>query len=139
MAPIKDLDTLIRCMKPERMDGKYYFATVDASDMMSLLSYLQDIVCVFREGEGLTLIFSEDIREEMKGMSEKSIEGPFAMITLQVESNLHAVGFLARITEALAKEGIAVNAVSAYTHNHLFVDYAKAEKAVSALEKLSGL
>jgi hypothetical protein len=43
---------------------------------------------------------------------------------------------LAKITTALAKEGISVNAFSAYYHDHLFVPYDRKEDAMAALAEL---
>ncbi len=59
------------------------------------------------------------------------------MITLNVHSSLHAVGFLAAITTHLAQAGIAVNPVSAYRHDHLFVPDDRADEALGLLLQLS--
>jgi len=79
----------------------------------------------------------EEVKEEMGEITDEKIEGPFALITLKVHSDLMAVGFLAKITEALAKEGISVNAFSAYFHDHLLVPYGKKEGALKTLKGLS--
>ena len=57
----------------------------------------------------------------------------FKRITLNVHSSLAAVGFLARITEVLAAQGFSVNVVSAYYHDHLFI---QSDQAKAALETL---
>jgi hypothetical protein len=59
------------------------------------------------------------------------------LITLNVHSDLSAIGFLARITGALAESGISVNAVSAYYHDHLFVPINAAKRAIIILNGLS--
>jgi hypothetical protein len=63
---------------------------------------------------------------------------PSRMITLNVHSALEAVGFLARITTALAAEGIGVNPVAAFYHDHLFVPEDRAEDALAILRRLAG-
>jgi hypothetical protein len=58
------------------------------------------------------------------------------MITLDINSRLEAVGFLAAITARLAADGIAANPVSAFHHDHLFVPEICAEEAMAILEKM---
>ena len=62
---------------------------------------------------------------------------PCRMITLEIHSALDAVGFLAAVTTALAREGIGVNPVAAYHHDHLFVPHDRAEDAMRALQDLA--
>lgn len=134
---VSDLSELLKSMEPKATGGKYHIATVGSSQLMALANYLDYILCIFLEDEGLTIVFSEDIKEQVGGMSGKEVVGPFALITLTVHSDLMAVGFLAKITEALAREKISVNVFSAYHHDHLLVPFDKKEKAMKALEKLS--
>jgi hypothetical protein len=47
------------------------------------------------------------------------------------------VGFLAAVTARLADAGIAVNAVSAFYHDHLFVPESRAEEAFGLLQNMS--
>ena len=58
------------------------------------------------------------------------------IITLTVHSDLETVGFLSTITGELAKNGIGVNVVSAYYHDHLFVRVEKAEAALKVLKQI---
>ncbi|MBD3210430.1 ACT domain-containing protein [Candidatus Micrarchaeota archaeon] len=48
-----------------------------------------------------------------------------------------AVGFLAKITQALAEKKISVNAFSAYHHDHLFVPYGRKEDTMETLRRIS--
>ena len=113
-------------MKPEVKMGKYFIASVDESQMMNLSMYLEYIVCIYREEEGLSVVFLEDIHDEIDAMSEHEIKGPFALI--------EAEGLL--LAEKLEKEKISVKAFSAYFHDHLLVPSEHKEDALIASRKL---
>ncbi len=88
---------------------------------------------IFEEHEGTTLILAK------KEADARTLPytGVWSRITLAVNSDLAAVGFLAAITAKLAAANIPVNAVSAFHHDHLFVPQESAEKAMSKLQELS--
>ena len=87
----------------------------------------------FGEAEGATLILTsvEAQREGLDGVF------PCRQITLTVHSSLAAVGFMAKITTALAAAGIGVNPVSGYFHDHLFVPLDRAEESIRILKELA--
>jgi len=62
---------------------------------------------------------------------------PCRLITLTVHSSLDAIGFVARITSALAEAGISVNPIAAYHHDHLLVPSDRAADTMAVLEGLS--
>jgi hypothetical protein len=134
---ISELGALLSGMSPKLAGGRYFIATVDEGQLMALANYVDYLICIFKEEEGLTLVFQEDVLEEMQELTEKDTAGPFALITLTVNSDLMAIGFLAKLAEALAKEKISVNAFSAYYHDHLLVPYERKEDAMRALAALS--
>jgi hypothetical protein len=136
--PESDLNALLKGMKPSLSETEYYYGTFDEGTLMELSGYLDYIIGIFKEEEGLTVIFSGEAKDEISQLTDKKIEGPFALITLAINSDLMAVGFLAKITEALAKEKISVNAVSAYHHDHLLVPFGRKGDAIKALERLAG-
>jgi hypothetical protein len=136
MEIISNLRELLRKMEPSLSEGKFHIASINESEQMALASHMGHIISIFREKEGLSIVFSEEIKGEVEGITKNRIAGPFALITLNVYSDLMAIGFLAKITEALAKEKISVNAFSAYHHDHLLVPYKRKEDALKALEKL---
>lgn len=78
------------------------------------------------------------IIEESKLRSQKflGMEGGWRMITFDMILPFGLVGFLARVSGGLAKEGIAIFAVSAYSTDHVFVKQRDLDKAVETLEKL---
>ncbi|MFQ5832913.1 MAG: ACT domain-containing protein [Candidatus Thorarchaeota archaeon] len=126
----KDLRTLLRSMKPSLVDGEYVFHSLQKDELEKLkVSPLMTYV----EKEGITVILDKQTAEA-SGISY----GPtWALITLEVHSDLEAVGFMARLTTALAGAGISVNIVSAYYHDYLFVPHGKAQLALEVLEDLS--
>jgi hypothetical protein len=125
-----NLTVLLKSMNPILRDEEYVFCSVDCHDH----SYLKlDPICVFHEDEGLTLIVQRD-RADAAEISYSSV---FRMVTLSIHSSLDAVGFLATITNKLAKHGISVNPISAYYHDHLFVPAARASEVIRLLCELS--
>ena len=88
----------------------------------------------FQEKERLTIITTKNYADE----NNLDYEGVWGLITLTVNSDLKAIGLLSIVTNALAKEVISVNAVSAYYHDHLFVPIEKLNKSLEILKKLSG-
>jgi len=131
-----DLGKLLHRMEPALDKGRYYFASVDESQLMALSGYLNSIMDVFNEEEGLSIVFYEDVKSEISGISGKEIFGPFAFITLKTHFDLFTVGLLAKITEALAKEGISVNVFSAYRHIHIFVPFERKDEAMEILNNV---
>ncbi len=129
------LKAMLKKMDPRLEDGKFFMASVAESNTMALAGYLQYILCIYRESEGLSVVFYEDMKDVAASLTGKPIAGPFALITLAPDS-LPAIGFLAKVTEALAKGKISVNAFSAYNHDHLLVPYGRREDAVALLKAL---
>src|SRR5579863_4220320 len=117
-----ELRVLLRSMKPVLHTDEFVFCT--AAEAAGV-----DAIAVFREPEGLTLICRRG-EADRRGLP---FTFPCRMITLNVHSSLEAVGFLAAIAGELARAGIAMNAVSGYYHDHLFVGLADAERALKLL------
>lgn len=128
--PEKNLDILINSMKPDLCDKKFVFTTV-SEDQLGSLSVKP--FCLFREEEGVSLILEKSDAER----SSLLFEGSWSLITCKINSDLAAVGFLAAMSRVLAERGIAVNAVSAYYHDHLFVPSNRAKEALDVLRCLS--
>jgi uncharacterized protein len=129
MAGETDLTRLLQSMQPQLQPGDYVFCTVEPTYSNPELQPLG----WFREAEGLTLILPRS-QADAAGLS---YEARFGMITLAVHSSLEAVGFLAAITQRLAEQGISVNPVSAYYHDHLFVSVARIEQAMAILQAMT--
>jgi hypothetical protein len=130
MTGIRDLTLLLKEMSPEHVMGEYVFSTA-SREVMS--SWTEQPLMTFEEVEGTTVIVTKDFADD----NSLVYDAVWGMITLSVHSDLEAVGLLAAVTKALAKEGIPVNAVSAYYHDHLFVPSDEVLAAVAILDDLS--
>lgn len=133
----KDLERLISGMSPKLREGEYYIGSFDESGLMALAGYLEHILCIFREEEGLSVIFAAGVLGELGPLSRKAPAGPFSLISLTINSDLLAVGFMAEISAALAKEKIPCNAFSAYYHDHLLVPSGMKENTMRCLLRLA--
>lgn len=120
-----DLTTLLRQMSPSVHPEVFVFCCFADGQLPPALTP----VCTFHETEGLTAIVP--LREaQALGLA---FQFESRMLTLTVHSALDAVGFLARISAALAAQGIAYNVVSAFHHDHLFVPRDRLDDALWAL------
>lgn len=125
----KNLDVLLRSMKPCLNDGVYVFCTIQDLDA----NIAADCLMMFREAEGMTVILEKDTAEK------HGLHYAYACswITLTVHSSLEAVGLTAAFSKALADERISCNVVAGYYHDHVFVHPGDAGRAMQILERLS--
>ena len=130
MQPVKDLHVLLATMMPTLEDGEFVFVSLPAEQQLGPQS--EAVIGSFREKEGVTLIVRRE-ESERRGFPSTF---PCRMITLNVVSDLEAIGFLARVVTELAAKKISVNAVSAYHHDYLFVPTRHAEDALEVLRRL---
>ena len=93
-----------------------------------------DAVATVQETEGLTVVVKE---ADAHGAGLEALFRA-AWITLEVRSDLLAVGLTAAVATALAGEGIACNVIAGAHHDHLFVPAEKGEQAVVCLRRLAG-
>ena len=128
MAGELNLRALCRGMAPLLQPEAFVYCCVSDSPPAGL-----EPVGTFREAEGLTVIVS--LKQAVA--AGLSFEFEWAQITLEIHSALEAVGFIATISGALAKEGIPCNVVSAWYHDHLFVPYERRHQAMQLLRELA--
>ncbi|WP_298842977.1 ACT domain-containing protein [uncultured Roseobacter sp.] len=129
MSGENNLDRLLQGMSAELQPGVFVFVTIRDGCVPEGVTPRM----IFAETEGTTLILPQD---EVKAAGLEA-EFPCRMITLNVHSALDAVGFLARITTALAARNMGVNPVSGFFHDHLFVPEDRADDAMQVLHALS--
>jgi hypothetical protein len=130
MSGITELDELLSSMEPSLLESEFVFCTISGA----LVDYASlNPIATFVESEGLTLVLNKEDAQQ----AGLRFEGVFRQITLTVHSSLEAVGLTAVVATKLADKGISVNVIAAYFHDHIFVQSAKAELAISVLNELS--
>jgi len=130
-SPSPELGELLRAMRPVLNDGVYVYAVVPHGLPISDLDY----VARFKEREGVTFVLPEG-EASRAGLS---IVLRVAWITLEVQSDLQALGFTAAFSGALAQAGIGCNVMAAAHHDHIFVPWEQAEQAIACLDRLQQL
>lgn len=129
MSQQRDLTVLLREMAPRLTSPHYVFCSFADHRLPDGL----EPICLFREAEGLTAIAEKAFADSL-GLPY-SFES--RLITLEVHSDLAAVGFLSSVCAALAGAGIPCNAVSAFYHDHLFVPVQHAARAMAVLHSIA--
>ncbi len=123
-----NLSQILRTLSPDLNPGEYIFhSTNDPSQFDA-----KDIIGLFKEKEGVTVIISKELADRKK-ISYQFIA---SWITLNVHSSLDAVGLTAVFSNALAKENISSNVIAGYYHDHIFVATKDANKAMKVLRNL---
>ncbi|WP_210151605.1 ACT domain-containing protein [Chryseobacterium scophthalmum] len=125
----KDLKTLLKSLKPILNNGEYVFCSLP--DLSKISS--EEIVCLFRESEGITIIITKEFADKY----ELQYSYVARWITLEVHSSLSAVGLTATFAKVLMDENISCNVVAAFYHDHIFIDCKDSEKAMEILSKLN--
>jgi hypothetical protein len=127
-----DLSKLLETLSVIRRDGVWRFETIDKDSAswaeLVTLRDVRNIAMLFQESEGLTVITSAE--------AATSQNNRWIWLELSVYSDLQAVGFLAKVANALAEANVPCNAVAAYHHDHIFVPEGKADAAIRAIEAL---
>jgi hypothetical protein len=125
---IADLAVLVRSIQPMLHEGVYVYSVVPhGTDLSSVPA-----IATVHEAEGITLI----LPEEEASRAGLPVLFRARWITLQVHSDLQAVGFTAAFSRALCEAGIGCNVVAAAYHDHLFVPVELAQRAVEVLTAL---
>jgi hypothetical protein len=122
---ITNLATLIKHMEPMLNEGEYIFATV--ADLSAIPREIT--ICEMKEKEGTTVVLPKEEAIRL-GIPFDFVA---AWITLNVHSALEAVGLTAAFATALGGAGISCNVIAGYYHDHIFVDYERAERAMGVL------
>ncbi|WP_316633547.1 ACT domain-containing protein [uncultured Flavobacterium sp.] len=125
----KDLEKLLKSMKPQHNLGDYVFCKVQKLENLNL----NDVEMFFKEKEAITLILKKEIAQRLN--LDYSVV--MSWITLTVHSSLEAVGLTAAFSKTLSENEISCNVVAAFYHDHIFVPIKDTEKAMEVLNAFS--
>jgi hypothetical protein len=126
--PVADLSELLRSLEPVRQPGVYVFTSLPHGTELAAL----DPVVTVREPEGWTVVVEEQ-RAHRAGLA---VMMRATWITLNVRSDLHAVGLTAAFASALAAAQISCNVVAGAYHDHIFVPADSGDAAMAVLRAL---
>jgi len=139
-------------MDPALDEASYRFISLSPEDGLS--GAIERPFAMVSEDEGMTLVVpSEELQFDGPIVTEKDgipqirpastqdasgqLGQEFARITLQVHSDLEAVGLTAAVATALADHDVACNVIAGFHHDHLFVPWPLREQALAILQALA--
>ena len=129
----RDVSKLLQTLTVKRHDGVWRYETIpaDQASWVELVNLrdVRKIAMLFQETEGLTVITAAN--------EVTDADNRWVWLELSVYSDLQAVGFLAKVAEALSAVGVPCNAIAAFHHDHIFVPEALADAAIAALTALA--
>ncbi len=128
MAAINKLDLLLAHLQPVLQPGRFAFVSLPPDRTLDS----SEILASIREPEGLSVVVSESCAAS----NALPVQFRAAWITLQVHSDLAAIGLTAAFSNALAQAGISCNVVAGVHHDHLFVPVDQAQQAMITLQAL---
>jgi predicted N-acetyltransferase YhbS len=124
----KNLQTLLAAMHPELREGEYVYVLWPHGKPLA-----GHIEAAVREAEGLTVVLPRADADRL----ELPYDFVAAWITLQVHSELEAVGLTAAVSRALTQARISCNVLAGFHHDHLLVPVGDAARALEVLAELS--
>jgi hypothetical protein len=92
--------------------------------------------CLREGGETSLLVAAEGLAAARARHPRAAVEAPLVWIRFELALAWDLVGFLARVTEALARAGVPIGAVSGHSRDSVFVHEAHVGRAKEALRAL---
>lgn len=89
---------------------------------------------LLKDAHEVTLLLDEeDWRVMRHAARDARVESGFRLLTFNIELDWKVIGFLARVTEILARAGVSCGAISAFSRDHLIIKQDDLGRALSAL------
>lgn len=123
-----NLQALLAATHPVLRDGEYVYVLWPHGRPLE-----PGIEAAVREAEGLTVVLPRATADSL-GLSYDFVA---AWITLQVHSELEALGLTAAVGKSLTDARISCNVLAGFHHDHLLVPVADAPRALEVLHELS--
>jgi len=138
--PAHDVAELLRRTRVEVAPGTFVVVGMRHEEWRRLLESPElspradAVMMLLRDPQEVTLLLEdEDWRAMRHAARDARVEPGFRLVTLDVELPWDVVGYLARVAEILAAEGVACGALSAFTRDHLLIKQADLGRALRAL------
>ncbi|MDP9998135.1 N-acetyltransferase [Pseudarthrobacter sulfonivorans] len=123
-----NLQALLATLHPVLRDGEYVYVLWPHGRPLE-----PGIQAAVREAEGLTVVLPRATADSL-GLPYDFVA---AWITLEVHSELEAVGLTAAVGKALTDARISCNVLAGFHHDHLLVPVADAPRALEVLHEVS--
>ncbi|MDR6557022.1 putative N-acetyltransferase YhbS [Arthrobacter pascens] len=123
-----NLQTLLATMHPVLRSGEYVYVLWPHGRPLA-----PGIEAAVREAEGLTAVLPRAEADAL-GLNYDFVA---AWITLEVHSELEAVGLTAAVSRALTDARISCNVLAGFHHDHLLVSVGDSARALEVLAELS--
>jgi predicted N-acetyltransferase YhbS len=123
-----NLQALLASLHPVLRDGEFVYVLWPHGRPLE-----PGIEAAVREAEGLTVVLPRETADSL-GLPYDFVG---AWITLQVHSEVEAVGLTAAVGKALTDARISCNVLAGFHHDHLLVPVADAPRALEVLHELS--
>lgn len=120
-----DAFTLVSIDKGEETEARHLLRDLKA--FSSVTFDVAEVSLVVRADEW------SELRGDFRIFKE---EGPYRLITFDIVLDLSVVGFMAVVSERLAKAGISIYALSTFLRDHILVKERDIERAEDALRRL---
>ncbi|MBA3321330.1 MAG: ACT domain-containing protein, partial [Pyrinomonadaceae bacterium] len=138
--PVSDAAELLRQTKVEVAPATFFLVGMRHEDWRRLLenpelSPRPDApFMLLRDEHEVTLLLEEtDWRTMRHAVRDARVEGGFRLLTLDIVLEWNVVGYLARVSDILARAGISVGALSAFSRDHLLIKQDDLPQALRAL------
>ncbi len=138
--PVPDAAELLRQTKVEVAPATFFLVGMRHEDWRRLLenpelSPRPDApFMLLRDEHEVTLLLEEtDWRTMRHVVRDARVEGGFRLLTLDIVLAWNVVGYLARVSDILARAGISVGALSAFSRDHLLIKQDDLPQALRAL------
>ncbi len=123
----QNIDNIIKNSSAVIRPGR--FAMVKVQEFEENAKYF----CLTNDGEELTMVVEEANLSQVK---YTDIQKWFKLIQLAVSVPFFSVGFLAKVTSAIADKGINILVISTYSNDYILIREHDAETTIKALAAL---
>lgn len=123
-----DAAKLLRQTKVEVAPGNFFVVGLRHEDWARLLENPElsprpdSPLMLLRDKYEVTLLLEEsDWRTMRHAVRDARVESGFRLLTFDLELDWNVVGFLAHVAEIMARAGISIGALTAFSRDHLLI------------------